>query len=136
MLVFISVIGFIFARPIASTIAGTSPLATEIATFTFRAQLCSFPLMSWVILCNMLLQNIGLTFKATFVAAARQGLTFIPSVLVMPLIMTALGFAPVLGLQLAQAVSDLLAFFISLPIGLSVIKDMRLSATAVDKDNE
>ncbi len=124
VLVFIAIIGFIFARPIASTVAGTSPLATEIATFTFRAQLCSFPLMSWVILCNMLLQNIGLTFKATFVAAARQGLTFIPSVLIMPLIVGLFGFAPVLGLQLAQAVSDLLAFFISLPIGISVLKNM------------
>lgn len=128
VLVFVAIIGFIFAKPIASTVAGTSPLATEIATFTFRAQLCSFPLMSWVILCNMLLQNIGLTFKATFVAAARQGLTFIPSVLIIPLIVSMLGFAPVLGLQLAQAVSDLLAFFISLPIGISVLKNMSKSS--------
>lgn len=130
VLVIISVIGFIFARPIVSTVAGTSELAEDIATLTFRAQLCSFPLMSWVILCNMLLQNIGLTFKATFVAAARQGLTFIPSVLLLPLLVSLLGYTPILGLQLAQALSDILAFIISLPIGMSVIKSMNIAFEA------
>ena len=125
VLVVIAVIGFIFAAPITSAVAGTSPLAAEIAAFTFRAQLVSFPLMSWVILCNMLLQNIGMTFRATFVAMARQGLTFIPSVLLLPLICSALGAEPVLGLQLAQAVSDVLAFFISLPIGIAVLREMK-----------
>ncbi|MBQ2707189.1 MAG: MATE family efflux transporter [Clostridia bacterium] len=125
VLVVIAVIGFIFAAPITSAVAGTSPLAAEIAAFTFRAQLVSFPLMSWVILCNMLLQNIGLTFRATFVAMARQGLTFIPSVLLLPLICSALGAEPVLGLQLAQAVSDVLAFFISLPIGIAELREMK-----------
>lgn len=120
-----AVIGFIFAEPIVSTVAGTSELAMSVAVFTFRAQLCSFPLMSWVILCNMLLQNIGLTFKATFVAAARQGLTFIPSVLILPLITGTFLSDTVLGLQLSQALSDLLAFVISLPIGLSVLKNMK-----------
>lgn len=120
-----AIIGFVFARPIVSTVAGTSIIATDVATVTFRAQLCSFPLMSWVILCNMLLQNIGLTFRATFVAAARQGLTFIPSVLLLPLLMNAIGATSVLGLQLAQALSDILAFVISLPIGLAALKDMR-----------
>ncbi len=120
-----AVVGFIFAEPIVSTVAGTSELAMEVATFTFRAQLCSFPLMSWVILCNMLLQNIGLTFKATFVAAARQGLTFIPSVLLLPLITGAVCSDTVLGLQLSQALSDLLAFAISIPIGISVLNNMQ-----------
>ena len=134
VLVFISVIGFIFARPIVSTVAGTSKLAEDIATLAFRAQLCSFPLMSWVILCNMLLQNIGLTFKATFVAAARQGLTFIPCVLLLPLIVRLFGYTPVLGLQLAQAVSDILAFVISLPIGIGVLKTMGKEFEKPDKN--
>jgi len=127
VLVFIAVIGFIFADPITSAVAGTSPMAAEIASFTFRAQLCSFPLMSWVILCNMLLQNIGMTFRATFVAMARQGLTFIPSVLLLPLICRMLGGDELLGLQLAQALSDVLSFFISLPIGIGVLNEMKNS---------
>lgn len=125
VLVIFAIVGFIFAEPITRTVAGTSKEAAEIAAFTFRAQLISFPLMSWVILCNMMLQNIGLTFRATLVAAARQGLTFIPAVFLLPLIMRALGFNTVTGIQLSQAVSDVLAFVISLPIGLGVLKEMK-----------
>ena len=73
----------------------------------------------------MLLQNIGLTFRATFVAATRQGLAFIPSVFLLPLICKLVGAAPLLGLQLAQAFSDILAFVISVPIGLGVLRELR-----------
>ncbi|MGN1345656.1 MAG: MATE family efflux transporter [Eubacteriales bacterium] len=120
----IAVVGFLFAEPITAAIAGTTSLAAEIAAFAFRAQLISFPLMSWVILCNMLLQNIGMTARATIVAMARQGLTFIPSVLLLPLLLQSLGQSPVLGLQLAQPVADLLAFVISVPIGAKVLREM------------
>ena len=41
----------------------------QIGTATLRLQCISFPLMGWVILCNMLLQNIALTVKASVVAA-------------------------------------------------------------------
>ena len=125
VLLVVAVIGFIFAEPITKIVAGTSKEASEIAAFTFRAQLICFPLMSWVILCNMMLQNIGLTFRATLVAATRQGLTFIPAVFLLPLIVQWLGASPIVGLQLAQAVSDILAFIISLPIGLGVLREMK-----------
>ncbi|MBE6884161.1 MAG: MATE family efflux transporter [Ruminococcaceae bacterium] len=127
VLLIIAVIGFIFAEPIIQTVAGTSPLAAEIAAFTFRAQLATFPLMSWVILCNMLLQNIGMTTRATIVAMARQGLTFVPIVLLLPLIISACGGNPLTGIQLSQSVADLLSLAISLPIGLAVLKQLKNS---------
>ena len=85
------------------------------------------PLMSWVMLCNMMLQTIGMTFRATIVAMARQGLAFVPAVLLLPLICEKLGEPPLLGIELAQAFADLLSFVIALPLGLTVIKEMRLS---------
>ena len=85
------------------------------------------PLMSWVMICNMMLQNIGMTFRATIVAMARQGLAFVPAVLLLPFICEKLGEPPLLGIELAQAVADLLSFVIALPIGLTVIKEMRLA---------
>jgi len=121
----IAVVGYIFALPVVRTVAGTSPLATEIAVFTFRAQLITFPLMSWVIMCNMMLQNIGLTFSATVVAMARQGLTFVPVVLLLPLVISACGGDALLGIELSQTVADILALGISLPIGLSVLKKLK-----------
>lgn len=125
VLVVLSAVGIIFARPITSALAGSSELAQSIAAFTLRAQLAVFPFMSWVTLTNMMLQNIGMTFRATVVAMTRQGLTFIPCVLILPLIAQALGAEPLLGLELAQPAADVLAFAIALPIGLQVLGQMR-----------
>ncbi len=122
--VIIAAVGFIFAEPITTAIAGSSALAAEIAAFTFKAQLVVLPLMSWVTMCNMMLQNIGMTTRATIVAMSRQGIAFIPAVFLIPLITNAVCSDPVLGLQLSQSAADLLSFVISLPIGISVLREM------------
>ena len=124
-LVIFSVLGFVFAVPITDAVAGSTALSAEIAAFTFRTQLVVFPLQAWVMLCNMMLQNIGMTFRATVVAMARQGLAFIPMVFLLPLLMRALGAEPLLGLECAQAAADVISFFISLPIGIGVLREMR-----------
>lgn len=124
-LVAIAAVGFVFAEPITHAVAGASPLSAEIAAFTFRAQLVVFPLMSWVTLCNMMLQTIGMTARATTVAIMRQGLALIPCVLLLPLLCSALSFAPLLGIQLSQSVADVITFIVSLPIGISVLREMK-----------
>ena len=64
---------------------------------------------------NMMLQTIGRTVPATFVAMARQGIFFIP--LVWLLSLSPLGL---LGVQMAQSVSDLLTLAAAVPIQLYV----------------
>ena len=128
-LVIFSVLGFVFAVPITDAVAGSTDLSAEIAAFTFRAQLIVFPLQAWVMLCNMMLQNIGMTFRATVVAMSRQGLAFIPIVFLLPLVLRLLGFAPLLGLECAQAAADVISFVISLPIGLGVVRELRREAS-------
>ena len=125
VLCFFSVVGFIFASPITNAVAGSPDLAAEIAAFTFRAQLVVFPLQAWVMLCNMMLQNMGMTAKATIVAMSRQGLAFIPMVFLLPLIFRVVGGEALLGIELAQAAADVIAFGISLPIGIGVVKEMK-----------
>ena len=121
-----SVVGYIFAGPITNAVAGTTELAAQIAAYTFRAQLIVFPLQAWVMLCNMMLQNIGMTMKATVVAMSRQGLAFIPMVFILPLVTQSLGGDALLGIELSQAAADVVAFAISLPIGIGVVNEMRL----------
>ena len=72
-----------------------------------------------------MLQNIGMTFRATLVAMARQGLAFVPSVLLIPLLCQKIGESPLLGIELAQPIADVIAFIIALPIGIKVIGEMR-----------
>ena len=124
-LVLFSVLGFVFAVPITDAVAGSTALSAEIAAVTFRAQLLVFPLQAWVMLCNMMLQNIGMTFRATVVAMARQGLAFIPMVFLLPALLRLLGFDALTGLECAQAAADVISFVISLPIGIGVVNEMR-----------
>lgn len=120
----IAALFFTFARPITNLVAGASPQALEIGAFTFRAQLVAFPLTAWVVLLNMMLQNIGITGKATLLALARQGLAFIPLVLLLPGLLKLLGLSPLLGIELVQAISDVAAFLIAIPIGVSEVRKM------------
>jgi hypothetical protein len=46
-------------------------------------------------------------------------------VFLLPLIMRACGAEPLLGLECAQAAADVISFFISLPIGIGVLREMR-----------
>ena len=109
---------------VTNLVAGASREAADIAVFAFRAQLVTLPLQAWVVLCNMMLQNIGATGKATLLAISRQGLAFIPMVLLLPLLTGALGAAPLLGIELAQPASDVISLLIAIPVGLSELKKM------------
>lgn len=128
-LVIFSVLGYVFAVPITDAVSGSTALSAEIAAFTFRAQLIVFPLQAWVMLCNMMLQNIGMTFRATVVAMARQGLAFIPMVFLLPAVLQLCGVGPLVGLECAQAAADVISFIISLPIGIGVVREMRKQTT-------
>ena len=66
----------------------------------------------------MMLQSIGKGVKATILASARSGLFFIPLILILPKI---LGLT---GVEITQAVSDVLTFAISIPLVRSVLREM------------
>ncbi len=124
LLVF-SALGIGFAGPITNTVTGSSETSATIAKFALRAQLSVFPLMAWVTMSNMMLQNIGKTARATLVAMLRNGIAFIPAVLLLPLITEAIGVGGLLGIQLSQPLADLISFIVSAPIGKAAITEMR-----------
>jgi Na+-driven multidrug efflux pump len=91
----------------------------RIGAFALRLQCATFPLVGWVVLCNMMMQTIGQPFEASLLAMSRQGLFLIPLLLI---------FSPFLGLfgiQLAAPVSDLGAFLLSIPIMVKVLRQMK-----------
>lgn len=67
----------------------------------------------------MLTQSIGYSFRATLTAISKQGLFFIPAILILPY------FFGVTGLQLAQPVADGLTFILTQVIVVMVIKELR-----------
>lgn len=85
------------------------PEVTAIALPAFYYQ-CAAMLLQPVIVCsNMLFQSIGKAGRATFLSCCRQGICFIPLILLLP---SAWGL---FGIQVCQPIADVLTFFISVP---------------------
>ena len=117
-LVGVSVIGFLLANPIVTLFRREDAEVIRIGALALRLQCITFPLGAWIVLCNMMLQSIGKAVSASIVASSRQGMFFIPMVLVLPM------FLGLFGVQVSQAVADTLTFALSLPFGLKALKEM------------
>lgn len=113
----VSALGFVFA-PNLVAIFRDDPLVIEVGNLALRLQCVTFATHSWIVLSNMMTQVIGKTVPATFLAVARQGLFFIPAVLLLP------HFFDVLGIQLAQPISDICTLLCAVPIQLKVLKEI------------
>ena len=116
----IAVLGFCFASPLISLFRKDDLQVISIGAKALRLQCIALPLTGWVIMNNMMTQTIGKTFRASLLAAARQGIFFIPAILVLP------GLAGILGIQLAQPIADLCAFLLAVILNRSVIKEMKI----------
>lgn len=114
----LSVVGYIFAPQLVSVFRD-DPAVIEVGTAALRWQCVTFPLSTWIVLSNMMMQNLRLTYSAMLLATARQGLFFIPIVLILPRI---LGIA---GLEMSQALADVLTFIIALPLQLKVLRNLK-----------
>lgn len=122
LLVF-SVLGFAFAPQIIAIFRRDDAQVIAIGALALRIQAATLTLSSWVILSNMLLQNIGATLGASILAIARQGLYFIPLVLILP------HFIGLLGVQCAQPIADVLTLITAIPLGLATVRNIaRLQA--------
>ena len=113
----VSVLGFIFAPQLVS-IFRDDPQVIACGALALRRQCCSFPFQSFIVMSNMMQQVTGRTGPATFMAIARQGIFFIPAVLFLPM---AFG---VLGIQIAQAVSDLCTLLCAIPLQIYILRSV------------
>ncbi len=117
LLVLVAALGFCFA-PNLVALFRNDPEVVACGALALRLQCITFPLQSWVVMSNMMEQSISRTVPATFLAAARQGIFFIPAVLILPM------FFDLLGIQMSQAVADGLTFACAVPIQLHVMRTM------------
>ena len=95
------------------------PGVIEVGRIALRLQCITFPLAGWVVMSNMMSQTIGKAIPASFLAMARQGLFFIPAVLILP------HFLGILGVELSQAVADVIAIAFAIPIQLKILREMK-----------
>ncbi|NLX63288.1 MAG: MATE family efflux transporter [Clostridiaceae bacterium] len=117
-LTIVSIIGFIFAPQIIALFRRDDPLVIAIGSTAMRYQCIAFPLSSWIIISNMFVQTIGKSKEASILSLARQGLFFLPLILILP------SFLGLAGVQLSQPMADLATFILALPISIRVIKEL------------
>ena len=94
------------------------PAVIEIGAAALRWQAIAFPLLATSMLSNMMLQAIGKGKKATLTASARSGLFFIPLILTLPRLLG------IFGVEVSQAIADVFAFLLSIPMAQSELRKM------------
>ena len=113
----VSALGMIFA-PELIALFRDDPEVVQIGTAALRFQCATLSLSSWIVMSNMMLQTIGKTAGATFLAMSRQGVFFIPLVY---LLSKTLGLP---GVEMTQAVSDVLTLVCAVPIQLRALREL------------
>lgn len=89
------------------------PDVIAIGTVALHAQCLALITVPFQVCNNMLFQSIGYKFNATFLSSLRNGLIFIPLILIFSNLMG------LTGIQIAQAVADVLTSLACIPFTIS-----------------
>ena len=111
--------GMIYAEQVVELFRRGDPAVVAVGTSALCWQLVSYPLGTWTIISNMMLQTIRKSGRATLLSSARQGLFFIPLIFILP------HWFGLLGVEMCQAVSDILTFCLALPLTWGVLREMK-----------
>ncbi|MDD6309354.1 MAG: MATE family efflux transporter, partial [Clostridia bacterium] len=116
-LLLVGIVIYVFASPLI-TLFRDDALVVAIGTDALRYQCIAMPFFGLIIIMNMFLQNIRRVLSASIMATARQGLIFIPAVLILNY------FFGLWGLAVAQPVADICTFILAIPLGIPVLNHM------------
>lgn len=117
-LLFWSVVLIIFSGEVVSLFRDDLEVIA-IGIPALRYQMIIFPACSFMLMANMMMQTCRKTIRANILAASRQGLFFIPLIFVLPY------FYGLFGVEICQAVSDVISLIVTIPIVWSAFKEMR-----------
>lgn len=119
--------GILFAPQIVLLFQKNDPQVIWLGVTALRCQLFALPTLGMSVMNMMLFQTVGENKRATVMAMARQGLFFIPLVIVLP------HFLDFAGIMIAQPVSDICACLLSVPLCHSFLKKLhRMEAQKSD----
>ena len=119
ILIIISIAFAIFAPDIIMVFRSEDPELIKIGTRVLRWQCLSFPLIGVSTVTNMMYQTIRKTLIASVLSMGRQGIFFIPAIMILPL------FTGLQGVEMTQAVADALTFLLALPFAIKETLDVR-----------
>ena len=94
------------------------PAVTAVALPAFHYQCLAMLLHPIIVVANMTFQSVGASGRATFLACCRQGVFFIPLILILP------RTHGLFGVEICQPIADVLTFLVSLPFLLAFLQQL------------
>ena len=94
------------------------PAVTAVALPAFHDQCLAMLLHPIIVVANMTFQSVGASGRATFLACCRQGVFFIPLILILP------RTHGLFGVEICQPIADVLTFLVSLPFLIAFLQQL------------
>lgn len=120
-------VGFFNAEKLVSIFRDDSKVIA-IGRVALKAQCAALFFVPFCVCNNMLFQSIGYKVNATLLSTLRNGVCFIPLIIVLQKI------SGITGIQMAQATADVVTFFICIPFTINFFKN--LPADVVEEESE
>ena len=111
------VLGFIFAEGIVDLLRHDTEVVA-VGAPALRWQIITYPLAAFITVSNMALQTSGRPIPANILAACRNGIFFIPLIIILP---AHLGLK---GVEICQSVADALSFAVAVPLMVSYFRSI------------
>ncbi len=108
---------FIFAPQIITAFRN-DPEVVTVGSAALRFQACTLPLMGFTVMTNMMLQSMGKGLKASITSSARNGIFFIPFILVLPVLLG------ITGVEITQACADVCSLLLAVPFAAGELKSL------------
>lgn len=126
--ILIGVVFFLSAPHIITAFRRDDPDVIAIGTLALRFQCIVFPLSTISTIANFSLQSTGQSVYALILASCRQGIFFIPLILILPSVIG------LLGIQMTQALSDVCTVALSIPFLIHFIRLLDRKQRLVEQD--
>ena len=117
-LLVVSGLGWLFSSELIALFRDDMEVVA-VGVVALRWQLLTRPLCATMMSSNMLTQTCRKPWRANLLAASRNGLFFIPSILVLPC------WLGLTGVEVCQSVSDLFAFIVTVPVMVYTFRELR-----------
>lgn len=118
LLLLISAAGYLFAPAIIRLFRDEDPQLVAIGVQVLRYQCLAFTAIGVPTTTNMLFQVIRMPIRSTLISIGRQGLFFLPALILLP------RFLGLQGLMLTQSVADIATFLFSIPFAIWIAKEL------------
>ena len=109
---------FIFAETLMGAFVSGSKEVVEIGARVIRYQSIAMPFLSLNVISNMSFQSTKKKIQATILSCCRQGIFFVPFILLLPLMFE------LTGVELTQALSDFCTFLFTIPFFIVFVKEL------------